>query len=223
MPENHLHRSCGTDRRPLSSGASEERLDRHRVASAPAVRRDDEPPDHLPALLCVRAIATSRCCGSTSAASGAARAHSTTARASCRTPPRRSTGRSRINPEARSCWIAGFSFGAWIGMQLLMRRPEIEGFISIRAAREPLRLLVPGPLPVVGADHPRRQGRGSSRTRTSPAWSTSSRPRRASSSIRRFVPGANHFFDGKDRAADAVGRRLSGQAPQGRERKPSAA
>ena len=37
------------------------------------------------------------------------------------------------NPEARSCWIAGFSFGAWIGMQLLMRRPEIEGFISIAA------------------------------------------------------------------------------------------
>ena len=36
-----------------------------------------------------------------------------------------------INPEARSCWIAGFSFGAWIGMQLLMRRPEITGFVSI--------------------------------------------------------------------------------------------
>ena len=36
-----------------------------------------------------------------------------------------------INPEARACWIAGFSFGAWIGMQLLMRRPEIEGFISV--------------------------------------------------------------------------------------------
>ena len=36
-----------------------------------------------------------------------------------------------INPEARSCWIAGFSFGAWIGMQLLMRRPEIEAFISV--------------------------------------------------------------------------------------------
>ena len=36
-----------------------------------------------------------------------------------------------INPEAKSCWIAGVSFGSWIGMQLLMRRPEIEGFISI--------------------------------------------------------------------------------------------
>ncbi len=36
-----------------------------------------------------------------------------------------------MHPDARSCWVAGFSFGAWIGMQLLMRRPEIEGFISI--------------------------------------------------------------------------------------------
>ena len=36
-----------------------------------------------------------------------------------------------INRESRGCWIAGFSFGAWIGMQLLMRRPEVEGFISV--------------------------------------------------------------------------------------------
>lgn len=36
-----------------------------------------------------------------------------------------------LHPEARGCWIAGFSFGAWIGMQLLMRRPEVEGFMSI--------------------------------------------------------------------------------------------
>src|SRR3546814_10687549 len=35
------------------------------------------------------------------------------------------------NPNARYCWIAGFSFGAWIGMQLLMRRPEITGFVSV--------------------------------------------------------------------------------------------
>ena len=36
-----------------------------------------------------------------------------------------------IHPEAETTWIAGFSFGAWIGMQLLMRRPEARGFISI--------------------------------------------------------------------------------------------
>mgnify|MGYP001947274482 CR=1 FL=1 len=35
------------------------------------------------------------------------------------------------NPNASSCWVAGFSFGAWIGMQLLMRRPEIVSFISV--------------------------------------------------------------------------------------------
>ena len=35
------------------------------------------------------------------------------------------------NPDARSCWIAGASFGSWIAMQLLMRRPEIDGFIAV--------------------------------------------------------------------------------------------
>ena len=36
-----------------------------------------------------------------------------------------------MNQNAKHCWVAGFSFGAWIGMQLLMRRPEISGFISV--------------------------------------------------------------------------------------------
>lgn len=36
-----------------------------------------------------------------------------------------------LNKNAPYTWVIGFSFGAWIGMQLLMRRPEIEGFISI--------------------------------------------------------------------------------------------
>lgn len=36
-----------------------------------------------------------------------------------------------LSPNSKHCWVAGFSFGAWIGMQLLMRRPEITGFISV--------------------------------------------------------------------------------------------
>ena len=36
-----------------------------------------------------------------------------------------------LHPDSKTCWVAGYSFGAWIGMQLLMRRPEIEGFISV--------------------------------------------------------------------------------------------
>ncbi len=35
------------------------------------------------------------------------------------------------NPDARQCWIAGYSFGAWIGLQLLMRRPDINNFIAV--------------------------------------------------------------------------------------------
>jgi alpha/beta superfamily hydrolase len=35
------------------------------------------------------------------------------------------------NPNSTEFWVGGFSFGAWIGMQLLMRRPELQGFISI--------------------------------------------------------------------------------------------
>jgi len=39
-----------------------------------------------------------------------------------------------FNANAAACWVGGFSFGAWIGMQLLMRRPEIDGFISVAPA-----------------------------------------------------------------------------------------
>lgn len=36
-----------------------------------------------------------------------------------------------ISPNSNNCWVVGFSFGAWIGMQLLMRRPEITRFVSV--------------------------------------------------------------------------------------------
>jgi uncharacterized protein len=36
-----------------------------------------------------------------------------------------------VNPNSSSVWVGGFSFGAWIGMQLLMRRPEIDRYVSI--------------------------------------------------------------------------------------------
>lgn len=32
------------------------------------------------------------------------------------------------NPDISNFWISGFSFGSWIAMQLMMRRPEIQGF-----------------------------------------------------------------------------------------------
>lgn len=52
-----------------------------------------------------------------------------------------------INPNAPYVWVAGFSFGAWISMQLLMRRPEIKGFISVAppASTEDFSFLAPCP------------------------------------------------------------------------------
>lgn len=35
------------------------------------------------------------------------------------------------SPEASAIWVAGFSFGAWVAMQLLMRRPEVDRFIVL--------------------------------------------------------------------------------------------
>ena len=56
---------------------------------------------------------------------------------------------STLYPNPSFCWVVGISFGAWIGMQLLMRRPEIEG--SSQSVRPPIsttsRSLHPAPRP----------------------------------------------------------------------------
>ena len=61
-------------------------------------------------------------------------------------PPPRWTA-AVTNPASNQCWIAGFSFGSWIGMQLMMRRPEIRGFISVTppAATHDFSFLAPCP------------------------------------------------------------------------------
>jgi alpha/beta superfamily hydrolase len=54
------------------------------------------------------------------------------------------------NQNAGACWIAGFSFGAWIGMQLLMRRPEISGFVSVAPPANTLDFTFLAPCPSSG-------------------------------------------------------------------------
>ena len=53
----------------------------------------------------------------------------------------------QFNSNSPFCWIAGYSFGALISMQLMMRRPEIEGFVSISppAGTEDFSFLAPCP------------------------------------------------------------------------------
>lgn len=55
-----------------------------------------------------------------------------------------------LNPNAEQCWVAGYSFGAWIGLQLLMRRPEIDGFIAISPPANHYDLSFLAPCPASG-------------------------------------------------------------------------
>jgi hypothetical protein len=101
-----------------------------------------------------------------------------------------------INPEARSCWIAGFSFGAWIGMQLLMRRPEIEGFISIAPPANLYDFSFLAPCPSSGLIiHGDKDA-------VVPAKDVSGLVEKLKTQKgivieQKVVQGANHFFDGK--------------------------
>ncbi len=54
------------------------------------------------------------------------------------------------NKNATSFWVAGFSFGAWIAMQLLMRRPELEGFIAVSPPANKYDFNFLAPCPVSG-------------------------------------------------------------------------
>ena len=53
----------------------------------------------------------------------------------------------QFNSNSPFCWIGGYSFGALVSMQLMMRRPEIEGFVSISppAGTEDFSFLAPCP------------------------------------------------------------------------------
>jgi len=53
----------------------------------------------------------------------------------------------QFNTNSPFCWIGGYSFGALIAMQLMMRRPEIEGFVSVSppAGTEDFSFLAPCP------------------------------------------------------------------------------
>lgn len=54
------------------------------------------------------------------------------------------------HPNAAHYWVAGFSFGAWITMQLLMRRPEIEGFVCVAPPTNKYDFNFLAPCPVSG-------------------------------------------------------------------------
>ena len=110
-----------------------------------------------------------------------------------------------VNENAAECWIGGFSFGAWIGMQLLMRRPEITGFISIAPPANMYDFTFLAPCPSSGLI---LQG---DQDEVVPQDSVQTLVKKLSAQkgIKidyRVVAGANHFFGAQlDQVGDAVG------------------
>jgi alpha/beta superfamily hydrolase len=108
------------------------------------------------------------------------------------------------NANATSCWIGGFSFGAWIGMQLLMRRPEIDGFISVAPPANMFDFSFLAPCPSSGLIL-----RGD-RDQLVPAEATQKLVNKLSNQrdikiTHRVIAGADHFFHNKmDELAQTV-------------------
>lgn len=100
------------------------------------------------------------------------------------------------NPDAKSCWIAGVSFGAWISMQLLMRRPEIDGFISVAPPANLYDFSFLAPCPSSGLMV------NGDRDRVVPPSAVKAlvdklKTQKGIVVSHEVVPGANHFFEDK--------------------------
>jgi uncharacterized protein len=100
------------------------------------------------------------------------------------------------NREAKICWIAGISFGAWISMQLLMRRPEISGFISVAPLAKHYDFSFLAPCPASGLFV-----NGDKDTVTPPEAVTllvsKLKTQKGITIEHKLVAGANHFFEDK--------------------------
>ena len=103
-----------------------------------------------------------------------------------------------VKPDARSCWIVGFSFGTWIAMQLLMRRPEIDGFICVAPPANLYDYSFLAPCPSSGLMV------NGDRDRVVPSSSVGElagklKTQRGIKIDHEVIPGANHFFEGDDK------------------------
>ena len=98
-----------------------------------------------------------------------------------------------INENAQACWIAGFSFGAWIGMQLLMRRPEITGFVSVAPPANQYDFSFLAPCPSSGLVVQGNRDEIVPEAAVAKLVEKLSQQRGIAIDYR-VVPGANHFF-----------------------------
>jgi len=101
-----------------------------------------------------------------------------------------------INSQTREFWVAGFSFGAWICMQLLMRRPELNGFVAVSPPADRYDFNFLAPCPVSGQIIQGDQDTIVTHTAVE-KLSTKLNNQRGLHIDYRLIEGADHFFAGK--------------------------
>lgn len=96
----------------------------------------------------------------------------------------------------RYVWVAGYSFGAWITLQLLMRRPEIDGFLALSPPANHYDLSFLAPCPASGlilcGDNDAVCAPGDVERAL-----TKVRVQTGETIERDVIHGANHFYQGK--------------------------
>ena len=122
-----------------------------------------------------------------------------------------------LNEAPSQCWVAGSSFGAYLCLQLLMRRPEIDGFIAVAPPANHYDLSFLAPCPASGIIIA-----GEKDIVAPPAdidrSLTKVRVQKGETIERANIPGANHFFQDKLKELEAMSveyleRRLSEERP----------
>lgn len=100
------------------------------------------------------------------------------------------------NQDSSSCWLAGVNFGTWIAMQLLMRRPEVEGFICVAPPANLYDYSFLAPCPssglLINGDKDRVVP-----TASVAEMSVKTKVQKGVKLEHAIVPGANHFFQDK--------------------------
>jgi hypothetical protein len=113
------------------------------------------------------------------------------------------------NPLGTANLISGFSFGAWIAMQLIMRRPEINNFIAVSPPVNKYDFSFLSPCPIPGLIVQGDQDSIVSESAVIELVNRLSKQKHTKVDYQ-LVQGADHFFRGKiDRLTDAVSEYLS--------------
>ena len=100
-------------------------------------------------------------------------------------------------PDSKACWIVGVSFGTWIAMQLLMRRPEIDSFVCVAPPANLYDYSFLAPCPASGL----LVNGEIDRVVPSASVAELAEKTKVQKGIilqHDVIPGANHFFEGEE-------------------------